>query len=384
MRQSSRTRSSSPGVDRVGLEAVVAADEELLVAQQRDPRVVGVVAARCGLELVAADLEAGLREPLQHPLERPPGLLVGHRVADRGQPGAGRRRRSRPRRARRARRSRRTTRSRCRRRRTRPGGSCTASCPWRSARRGRDGTPSRRRTPAPARRSSATIGAAHRRRRRPACGPPRRPGVVDLEVVVEVERGDGKTGELHRSPSERLHRAASVDLAQTCSSPSSLSTREGEDAAGARQRGDEERVARAGGARRPPGAGRRGVQRISRAARPALAGRGRRRPSRRTGSAVPVVPGPRRDRGAVVEGVEAAAPDAGARRHLGPDGAVCRGGGVPAAARRCALDGCGGRRRSSTTGVRQDVGRRSSKASIATPASLDRSACEKPSPGAAQ
>ena len=48
------------GVDRVVLEAVGAPDEELLVAQQVDARVVGVVAARRGLELVAADLEAVL------------------------------------------------------------------------------------------------------------------------------------------------------------------------------------------------------------------------------------------------------------------------------------------------------------------------------------
>src|SRR5690606_16429603 len=58
------------GPDRVGLEAVGAPDEELLVAQQLDPRVVGAPAAGCRLHAVAADLPPGLVVLLQQPLER--------------------------------------------------------------------------------------------------------------------------------------------------------------------------------------------------------------------------------------------------------------------------------------------------------------------------
>src|SRR5690606_8293496 len=74
------------GPDRVGLEAVGAPDEELLVAQQLDPRVVGAPAAGRRLHAVAADLPPGLVVLLQQPLERRPVLVVGHRLAHRRQP----------------------------------------------------------------------------------------------------------------------------------------------------------------------------------------------------------------------------------------------------------------------------------------------------------
>ena len=56
-RQSSRTRSSSSGVWITGSKPWESAGDQRLVAQQLDPRVVGVVPARAGLEPVAADLD---------------------------------------------------------------------------------------------------------------------------------------------------------------------------------------------------------------------------------------------------------------------------------------------------------------------------------------
>ena len=163
-----------PGVDGVGLEAVRPVGDELLAAQQLDPRVVGVVAARRGLEPVAADLEAVLLE-LASAAARAP-CRTSRRPSPRGsRPAAGRRRRrSRRRRACRARRSRRTSRSTARHRRTRPGGSCRASCPWRSARRGRGGTPSRGRTPARARRPAPSSAPRPTSFQTALCAPPRR------------------------------------------------------------------------------------------------------------------------------------------------------------------------------------------------------------------
>ncbi len=170
-RQSSRTRSSSVGGVQV-LEAVGLAERHRLVAQQVDPGVVGGVAARRGLQLLAADLEAVGLQPLDDP-RRAPRRSARCRWpcgCGRGRGrlrGSSRRRPGRP-----VSRSRRTSPWPGRPRRTRPGRSCTASCPSRSARRGRGGTPSPGRTPRPARRSAPASARARRTRRR-ACGPPR-------------------------------------------------------------------------------------------------------------------------------------------------------------------------------------------------------------------
>jgi len=133
-------------VDQLGrvdhrLEAVELPGEQLLVAEQLDPRVFGVVPARS-------------RRGRRPAVPRTP-------------------RRSHRRRGPRGRRSRGTSRWPARPRRTHPGWSCTASCPSRTARPGRGGTPWRCRTPAPALRPGRASDPS-RRRRRPPCGPPRR------------------------------------------------------------------------------------------------------------------------------------------------------------------------------------------------------------------
>jgi hypothetical protein len=60
------------------------------VAEKLDPRMVGVVPSRAGLEPLTADLEAVLLELAQHPLQPRPGLVVGHRLPDPCQPLPGR------------------------------------------------------------------------------------------------------------------------------------------------------------------------------------------------------------------------------------------------------------------------------------------------------
>ena len=173
--QSARTSSSKVGGVDDGLEGVGLPGVQRLVPQQVDAAVLGVVPARGGLEPLAAQLPAGLGQLVRDAGQLGAGLVVGHGVAV-ARPAVGptcrsSRRRCGPR----ARRSRRTNRWPARRRRTRPGWSCTASCPWRTARRGRAGTPCRtgdpRRTPergpTPARPS-----APSRPRRRSPCASP--------------------------------------------------------------------------------------------------------------------------------------------------------------------------------------------------------------------
>ena len=81
-RQSSRTWSSSSGVWMNGSKPYCCAGDELLAAEQLDPRVVGVVPTRRGLQLVAADLEARLLELADDPLERA-GRIVSSAIASR-------------------------------------------------------------------------------------------------------------------------------------------------------------------------------------------------------------------------------------------------------------------------------------------------------------
>ena len=177
------------------LEAEVLAERHRLVPQQGDAGVVDAVAARCGLQLLAAELPACRRQAVDDRLEI--CAVSRRRRSPRGWRPAGPTtpRRSRRRPAHRPRRSGRsspsTEPSRC----TRPDGSCTASCPSRTGRRGTGGTPSPCRT-----RARATDQRLHRRGDglvvRGAVGFPERLGVVHLQVVVEVERGLGEPGEL--------------------------------------------------------------------------------------------------------------------------------------------------------------------------------------------
>ena len=143
------------------LEAVVVADRQRLVPEQaRCAGGCSVVAARRRLQHVSADHPAVGLELLEHLRQLACRVPV---VVDRARGwrrSAGRwRRRSRRRCGRRAPRPRRTSRWRGRPRRTRPARSCTASCPWRSARRGRAGRPWPRRTPRRARRTGRPSAA---------------------------------------------------------------------------------------------------------------------------------------------------------------------------------------------------------------------------------